>query len=94
MEGTNVDVFGLALQLIFNSMKGGNFKEDVKYYFNLAEEIKEEAIERNYIKAQYCKKCNGEIKHINLNDQWRVKCECKEAIGKTEQEAYIKWRDK
>jgi len=82
--------FELALQLIIDANKAGTLK-DVKYYFDLAEEIQKEALERRYIEKKFCDKCGTKIQHIEMSGQHRVKCDCKNGKGDNYESAYQDW---
>ena len=82
--------FELILQFIIDANKAGNLK-DVQFYFDLAEQIEKEALERRYIEKKFCDICGSKIDHIEMSGQHRVKCECKNGVGKDYDEAYKDW---
>lgn len=80
----------MAIQFIFDANKTGLI-QDVPFYFDLAERIEEEALKRNYIQKTFCDKCKTKITHIEMSGQSRVKCDCKDGVGKNYDEAYKDW---
>ena len=83
----------IALQLIMNAVQSGQM-ESVSFYFQMAENIESEAISRRYIQKVICDECRTKIDTINLDEQFRVKCDCKNGIGTTYEDAYQDWSSK
>jgi hypothetical protein len=83
--------FEMLIQLILNAAKSGNFDIDVSEFCNIVDDIETESFKRGYIKQTHCVLCGSEIKYIDMDDQFRVQCECKKAVGKNEEEAYSNW---
>lgn len=83
----------IALQLIMNAVQSGQM-ESVSFYFQMAENIESEAISRRYIQKVVCDDCKTRIENIEMIGQWRVKCDCKNGVGKDYDEAYDNWSNK
>lgn len=84
----------MIMQLIFDANKAGTLKDNINFYFDLAEQIEEEAFKRKLIRKNVCDKCGIQIKTIDLKGQFRIACDCKDGIGETENKAYIDWLNK
>lgn len=84
----------MAIQLIMSAMRNGSLEKDVSYYFDIAESIESEAIDRFYIQKSHCDSCKGELKFHDLQGQFRIECDCKSGIGNNYKDAYDKWNEK
>ena len=86
--------FELVIKLITDANQAGTLKDDIKFYFDLAEQIEKEALTRRYIHKVVCDDCGFKIDTIEMDGQTRVRCDCKNGIGKNYDEAYMDWLNK
>lgn len=86
--------FELVTKLILDANLTGHLRDDITYYFDIADMIEAESIKRFYIHKTICEKCGHTIVKIEMGDQVRIKCNCKDGIGKNYDEAYFDWLEK
>ena len=89
-----MNTFELSISIILNAVQSGKLEKPVSYYFDIAETVEKEAIKRKFIEPKVCNKCQGVLEFIDLDGQWRVKCDCIEAAGDTRDKALTSWMEK
>ncbi len=86
----NINKTQIALDLFYKS-----FEKDmgvgIKMCFDLADEFEDMAIKRYLYNPTHCPNCYSNFEVINLNGQYKTKCDCSDAQANNIKESFLKW---